>query len=52
MFDLAHNIATALRLNDFHFGNSCRPDQLPGLEDVLQMLADRRHLNPKEVGHL
>ena len=35
----------------FQNGNNCRLHQLPALEDVFEVLADRRRLNPKKVRH-
>ena len=46
---LARDLAAALGTNYFHFGNSCLLGQLAGLEDVLQVLVDGRHLDAEQL---
>ena len=50
--DLPSDLPAAFRLNYFHFGNSCRPAELLGLENVGQVLVDGRHIDAEQLGHM
>ena len=51
VFDLTPDLAPALALNDFHFGNSCAGREFTTFVDVFEVLADCRRLDPEEIGH-
>lgn len=46
---LPDNLPVAFGANYFHFGNSCLPLQLTRLEDVLKVLVNCGHINPKQL---